>query len=288
MLTGKLVRVKMSRNKVTPLYLDTHSADWIEVAERLLEIYRSREGVTHGELEADFKDLFGDDPSQLIHQGLAKLCEDRCEFEVAADVPPEQLRAAVFKKAAEVRRDLSRAWDRDAIVAAAAEDLGLSPERVEATLFADLYTDNGHFNSVLQRCIDDPRSLWTDADGGGYFAAGVPWYSTLFGRDSTIAALQVLAVVKRHNKPVSEICHRFEPLPQILKNVRFKAGKPLENAGVKSAIASAEKKLGQGGRLLVRPSGTEPLIRVMGEGDDRLLVEAAVDDVIEALTKVAA
>jgi phosphoglucosamine mutase len=77
-------------------------------------------------------------------------------------------------------------------------------------------------------------------------------------------------------------------LPQILKNVRFKTGKPLENASVRSAIASAESRLGQGGRLLVRPSGTEPVIRVMGEGDDKALVEAVVDDVIEALTAVAA
>jgi phosphoglucosamine mutase len=89
-------------------------------------------------------------------------------------------------------------------------------------------------------------------------------------------------------KPVSEVCHRFEPLPQVLKNVRFKSGKPLESASVRSAIASAENRLGQGGRLLVRPSGTEPVIRVMGEGDDKALVEAVVDDIIEALTAVAA
>ena len=106
--------------------------------------------------------------------------------------------------------------------------------------------------------------------------------------DGFVAALQVLAVVKRRNKPVSEVCHRFEPLPQVLKNVRFKSGKPLENAAVRSAIASAESRLGQGGRLLVRPSGTEPVIRVMGEGDDKALVEAVVDDIIEALTAVAA
>lgn len=106
--------------------------------------------------------------------------------------------------------------------------------------------------------------------------------------DGFVAALQLLAVVKRRNKPVSEVCHRFEPLPQVLKNVRFKAGKPLENAGVRSAIASAEKRLGCQGRLIVRPSGTEPVIRVMGEGDDKTLVEAVVDDVVEALTQVAA
>jgi len=106
--------------------------------------------------------------------------------------------------------------------------------------------------------------------------------------DGFVAALQVLAVVKRNNKPVSELCHRFEPLPQVLKNVRYKNGKPLENAAVRSAIASAERKLGREGRLIVRPSGTEPVIRVMGEGDDKTLVEAVVDDVVEALSGVAA
>jgi phosphoglucosamine mutase len=106
--------------------------------------------------------------------------------------------------------------------------------------------------------------------------------------DGFIAALQVLAMVKRSNKAVSEVCHRFEPLPQVLKNVRYRNGKPLENAAVRTAIAGAEKKLGVGGRLIVRPSGTEPVIRVMGEGDDKVLVEAAVDDVVEALSQVAA
>src|SRR6202158_3862223 len=106
--------------------------------------------------------------------------------------------------------------------------------------------------------------------------------------DGFIAALQVLAVIKRSNKLVSELCHRFEPLPQVLKNVRYQKGKPLENAQVRSAIASAEKKLGLSGRLIVRPSGTEPVIRVMGEGDDKILVESVVDGVVEALSEVAA
>ncbi len=106
--------------------------------------------------------------------------------------------------------------------------------------------------------------------------------------DGFVAALQVLAVIRRQQKPVSQVCHRFEPLPQVLKNVRYKNGTPLESATVKSAIVAAEQKLGRGGRLIVRPSGTEPVIRVMGEGDDKILVEAAVDDVIEALAKVAA
>jgi phosphoglucosamine mutase len=106
--------------------------------------------------------------------------------------------------------------------------------------------------------------------------------------DGLLAALQVLAVVKRHGKPVSEVCHRFDPLPQVLKNVRYKSGKPLENAEVRSAIELAEARLNVGGRLIIRPSGTEPVIRVMGEGEDKVLVEEVVDGIVDALTNAAA
>ena len=106
--------------------------------------------------------------------------------------------------------------------------------------------------------------------------------------DGLVAALQVLAVVKKQNRPVSEVCHRFEPLPQVLKNVRYKKGAPLEDANVKSAITSAEKRLNGNGRLVIRPSGTEPVIRVMGEGDDQGLVEEIVDDIVDALSQAAA
>jgi phosphoglucosamine mutase len=102
--------------------------------------------------------------------------------------------------------------------------------------------------------------------------------------DGLLAALQVLSVVKKHDQPVSKVCHRFDALPQILKNVRYKSGKPLENANVRSAIAEAQARLDGHGRLIVRPSGTEPVIRVMGEGDDKVLVEAVVDEIIDALT----
>ena len=106
--------------------------------------------------------------------------------------------------------------------------------------------------------------------------------------DGLVAALQVLAVVKKLDKPVSQVCHRFDPLPQVLKNVRYKKGKPLEDAKVKSAITSAEKRLNGTGRLVIRPSGTEPVIRVMGEGDDPMLVEEIVDNIVDALTQAAA
>jgi phosphoglucosamine mutase len=106
--------------------------------------------------------------------------------------------------------------------------------------------------------------------------------------DGFVAALQVLAVVKKNNRPVSEVCHRFDPLPQVLKNVRYRNGQPLEHADVRSAIASAERRLGRQGRLIIRPSGTEPVIRVMGEGDDKILVEEVVDGIVDALNHVAA
>jgi phosphoglucosamine mutase len=106
--------------------------------------------------------------------------------------------------------------------------------------------------------------------------------------DGFVAALQVLAVVKKQDQPVSKVCHRFDPLPQVLKNVRYKSGKPLENAKVRTAIKQAQAKLNGQGRLVVRPSGTEPVIRVMVEGDDKGLVEEVVDGIVEALTQAAA
>lgn len=102
--------------------------------------------------------------------------------------------------------------------------------------------------------------------------------------DGLVAAMQVLAVVKKQDRPVSEVCHCFEPLPQVLKNVRIAGGgDPLGQEIVTKAIAEGEKRLGKEGRLVIRPSGTEPLIRVMGEGDDLVQVEAVVDMVCDAL-----
>ncbi len=106
--------------------------------------------------------------------------------------------------------------------------------------------------------------------------------------DGLIAALQVLACVKKEDRPVSEVCHRFEPLPQILKNVRYRKGQPLAEDKVVSAIEDARKRLGNTGRLVIRPSGTEPVIRVMAEGDDKDLVERVVNDVVEVITLAAA
>ena len=105
--------------------------------------------------------------------------------------------------------------------------------------------------------------------------------------DGLVAALQVLAALVASGKPASQILRQFEPLQQILKNVCFYGGKPLENAKVKRSIAAAERELEGKGRLLIRKSGTEPLIRVMAEGDDPALVQKVVDDICEAVQAVA-
>jgi phosphoglucosamine mutase len=107
--------------------------------------------------------------------------------------------------------------------------------------------------------------------------------------DGLVTALQILAVVAQSGKPVSEICSRFEALPQVLKNVRYKNGRqPLDNVAVRRAIDSGNSRLGKSGRLVIRPSGTEPVIRVMGEGDDERLVNTVVSDIVHALTDAAA
>ncbi|MES2494896.1 MAG: phosphoglucosamine mutase [Pseudomonadota bacterium] len=105
--------------------------------------------------------------------------------------------------------------------------------------------------------------------------------------DGLVAALQVLAQLVESGKPASELLHQFDPLPQLLKNVRFAGGEPLKSETVMAAIADAETKLNGTGRLVIRKSGTEPLIRVMAEGEDKKLVESMVDQICDAVRKAA-
>ena len=106
--------------------------------------------------------------------------------------------------------------------------------------------------------------------------------------DGTVAALQVLAALVQSGKRASELLHLFDPVPQLLKNVRFAGGKPLEDARVKAVIAGAEAQLAGRGRLVIRPSGTEPVIRVMAEGDDAAEVESVVNGICAAVAEAAA
>jgi phosphoglucosamine mutase len=105
--------------------------------------------------------------------------------------------------------------------------------------------------------------------------------------DGLVAALQLLAVLKEKDQPVSEICHRFDKVPQRLESVRFKSGKPLDHKLVVQVIAESQARLGSTGRLVIRESGTEPVIRVMAEADDRGLVDAVVAEITSTIRQVA-
>ncbi|GAB5349178.1 phosphoglucosamine mutase [Alteriqipengyuania sp. 357] len=105
--------------------------------------------------------------------------------------------------------------------------------------------------------------------------------------DGTVAAMRVLAALVRSNRPASEELRMFEPVPQLLKNVRYEGASPLDAASVKAAIEDAERSLAGKGRLVIRASGTEPLIRVMAEGDDAGEVEQVVDAVCDAVRSAA-
>ncbi len=106
--------------------------------------------------------------------------------------------------------------------------------------------------------------------------------------DGLVSALQILGVVAQSANPVSQVCNRFEPLPQVLENVRYKGGRPLEKKSVRTAIDDARGELGKSGRLVIRPSGTEPVIRVMAEGDDEKLIDKVVGEIVGALKDAAA
>jgi predicted nuclease of restriction endonuclease-like RecB superfamily len=142
-LTGKLVRVRYARDHIIPHYLDLKNPVWHEVAERLLMLFRSQEGRTRGELEEDQRELVGNDPGQLVHQGLHKLLEDRCEFETVSGHPPDELREAVFRAAAERRKSVTVAapFMRAAVLADVGAKFNLSSDAIEAGLFADLKSE---------------------------------------------------------------------------------------------------------------------------------------------------
>jgi phosphoglucosamine mutase len=128
---------------------------------------------------------------------------------------------------------------------------------------------------------------------GGYNVGGEQSGHIIFSDfittgDGLIAALQVLAVIAEERRPASEAAHIFEPSPQVMENVRLNRGEPLKDAKVTSRIQACEQRLNGHGRLLVRKSGTEPVIRVMGEGDDEKLVRQMVREVADLIREVSA
>ncbi len=220
---------------------------------------------------------------------------------------------ALIRKVREVRADVGIALDGDADRVLLVDELGqvvngdqlmaviakgwlddgrLSKPGIVATVMSNLGLERylGSIGLSMARTAVGDRYVLEHMREHGFNLGGeqsghviLSDYTTT--GDGLISALQVLAVVQRLGKPVSQVCHRFDPVPQILKNVRTASRGAGSSEAVLAAIAAGEKALGAGGRLLIRPSGTEPLIRVMGEGDDSRLVEQVVDTICEAIAR---
>src|SRR5262245_42157715 len=139
MLTGSLVRVRYARQRIVPVYAAVFDAANLALAEQLLHVFRGQDGRTRGELHDDLDATFGDAPGPFLQQGLAKLLEDRCEFEVVSGHPPEKLRERTFRAAAAARA--AGPFDRTTVLAVVASELELSHADVEAGLFADLKSE---------------------------------------------------------------------------------------------------------------------------------------------------
>jgi phosphoglucosamine mutase len=228
--------------------------------------------------------------STAPHALIRKVRELRADVGIALDGDADRV-LVIDEKGQAVDGDqlmavVARSWREDGrlarpgIVATVMSNLGL--ERYLGGLGLQLVRTAVGDRYVLEHMREHGYNLGGEQSGhiimSDYTTTG----------DGLIAVLQLLSVVKRLNKPVSEVCHCFEPLPQILKNVRYKNGQPLQDDSVVTVIESARQRLGDGGRLVIRPSGTEPVIRVMAEGDDHELVSKIVDDVVSALSRVAA
>jgi phosphoglucosamine mutase len=223
--------------------------------------------------------------------------------------------AALCLKVKEMRADIGIALDGDADRVIIADERGrivdgdqllaviaeswqadgrLAQPGIVATVMSNLGLERylGNLGIALVRTPVGDRYVLEHMRRDGYNVGGEPSGHIILSDytttgDGLLAALQVLAVVKKQGQPVSKVCHRFDPLPQVLKNVRYRSGKPLENTKVRDAIKDAEARLDGHGRLIVRSSGTEPVIRVMGEGDDKVLVEEVVDGIVHALNDAA-
>ena len=232
------------------------------------------------------KDVGSTAPSALV----AKVRETRADVGIALDGDADRV-IVVDEKGQTVDGDQLMA----VVAASWAEDGRLSAPGLVSTVMSNLGFERylASIGLKLERTPVGDRYVVERMRAEGYNLGGEPSghivlsdYATT--GDGLVAALQLLAVVQKAGRPVSEICHRFEPLPQILKNVRYKAGRPLDDDKVRAVIADATERLGGAGRLVIRPSGTEPVIRVMAEGDDRDLVSTVVDDVVEVIAKAAA
>jgi phosphoglucosamine mutase len=220
-------------------------------------------------------------PSTLV----AKVREVRADLGIALDGDADRLLIVDEK---------GHAVDGDQIMAVIAENWAkngrLARPGVVATIMSNLGLERhlGGLGIELARTAVGDRYVLEHMREHGFNLGGeqsghmiMSDYSTT--GDGLVAALQVLAVLREQDRPASELLSCFEPTPQILRNVRYDALRPITQARISSVIEEARSMLGSTGRLVVRPSGTEPMIRVMGEGDDPEAVERAVETVCSAL-----
>jgi phosphoglucosamine mutase len=223
---------------------------------------------------------------------------------------PEQMRREVLARRADIGIALDGDADRlivadergvildgDQLMALIATSLARSGRPAGGALVATVMSNLG-----LERCLAAQRiGLHRTAVGDRYVVEKMRSLGCNLGGeqsghiilsdyattgDGLIAALQVLAAIVETGKRASDICRVFEPLPQLLRNVRFGDGQPLEARRVQRAIAEGEARLGSAGRLVIRNSGTEPVIRVMAQGEDESQLASVVDEICEAILAV--
>src|SRR5947199_133071 len=224
---------------------------------------------------------------------------------------PEQMRQEVLARRADIGIALDGDADRlivadergvildgDQLMALIATSLSRSDRLAGRALVATIMSNLGlehwlaaqgiglHRTAVGDRyVVEKMRSLGCNLGGEQSGHIILSDYATT--GDGLIAALQVLAAIVQTGKHASEVCRVFEPVPQLLRNVRFGHGRPLETARVKRVIAAAEARLGKEGRLVIRNSGTEPVIRVMAQGEDEALLTSIIDEICAAILAVA-
>ena len=219
----------------------------------------------------------------------AKVVETRADIGIALDGDADRL-IVVDDKGQIVDGDQLMAL----VATAAARDEKLKGDGIVATVMSNLGLERYLWGQgiALHRTPVGDRYVVEAMRAGGYNIGGeqsghivLSDYATT--GDGLIAALQVLAALVERGQPAHQLLKLFDPLPQLLKNVRFAGGQPLEDEKVKKVIAQAEKELDGTGRLVIRKSGTEPLIRVMAEGEDAAKVNDVVDRICDAVRKAA-
>ena len=224
-------------------------------------------------------------PAQL----QAKVIETRADIGIALDGDADRL-IVVDDKGQIVDGDQLMAL----IATAAARDEQLKGDGIVATVMSNLGLERFLWGQgiALHRTPVGDRYVVEAMRAGGYNIGGeqsghivLADYATT--GDGLIAALQVLAALVESGRPAHQLLKLFDPLPQLLKNVRYSGGQPLDDETVKKIIADAEKELEGNGRLVIRKSGTEPLIRVMAEGEDEAKVNDVVDRICDAVRKAA-